>query len=145
MIRLNGSFRRACIAAVALLALAGPAPSQQVRVNVLAQLERGLWQLRDQETNAVRHPSICLGSAKLLLQVQHRGRPCSQLLVSQDERSATVHYTCPSSGYGQTLLKLETPRLAQIDTQGIADGSPFSYRLEARRVGACGSGRTASR
>jgi hypothetical protein len=134
---LNGTSYRACIAALALLALAGPASSQQVRVNALATLERGLWQLRDLETDKVRPQTICLGSPRLLLQIEHRGRPCSHLLVSQDERSATVHYTCPASGYGQTLLKLETPRLAQIDTQGIADGRPFSYRLQARRVGSC--------
>jgi hypothetical protein len=73
------------------------------------------------------------------VQLEHRGRPCSHLLVSQDERSATVHYTCPASGYGHTVLKLETPRLAQIDTQGIVEGSPFSYRLQARRIGACRS------
>lgn len=120
-----------------LWALAGPASSQQVRVNTLASLERGLWQLRDLETNAVRRQTICLGNPRLLLQIEHRGRPCSHLLVSQDERSATVHYTCPASGYGQTLLKLETPRLAQIDTQGIVDNRPFSYRLQARRIGAC--------
>jgi hypothetical protein len=139
MFELNGSLYRLSIAAIALLALTGPASSQRVRVNTLAELERGLWQLRDQESNAVRPQPICLGSPKLLLQIEHRGRPCSHLLVAQDERSATVHYTCPSSGYGQTLLKLETPRLAQIDTQGIVDGRPFSYRLEARRIGACGA------
>jgi hypothetical protein len=119
------------------LALAGPASSQQVRVKALASLERGLWQLRDLETHAVRRQAVCLGSPKLLLQLEHPSKPCSHLLVSQDERSATVHYTCPASGYGQTLLKLETPRLAQVETQGIADGSPFSYRLEARHIGSC--------
>jgi hypothetical protein len=128
---------RISVAALALLALTGPASSQQVRVNALASLERGLWQLRDLETDAVRRQPVCLGSPKLLLQLQHLGKPCSHLLVSQDERSATVRYTCPASDYGQTLLKLETPRLAQIQTQGIADGIPFSYRLQARRVGAC--------
>ena len=137
MYKLNDSFYRACVAAVALIAVAGPASSQRVRVNVLADLERGLWQLRDLETDVLRPQPICLGSAKLLVQLQHQRRPCSHLLVAQDERSATVHYTCPASGYGQTLLKLETPRLAQIHTQGIVDGRPFSHRLQARRVGAC--------
>jgi hypothetical protein len=138
-VSLNVRSYRVSIAALALLAVVGPASSQQVRVNTLANLERGLWQLRDLETDAVRRESICLGSPKLLLQIEHRGKPCSHLLVSQDERSATVHYTCPASGYGQTLLKLETPRLAQIDTQGIVEGRPFSYRLQARRIGACQS------
>ena len=139
MTKLNGTSYRVSIAALALLAVAGPASSQQVRVSTLANIERGLWQLRDLETDKVRPQTICLGNPRLILQTEHRGKPCSHLLVSQDERSATVHYTCPASGYGQTLLKLETPRLAQIHTQGIADGRPFSHRLQARRIGACRS------
>jgi hypothetical protein len=109
-------------------------------VAALAKLQRGLWQLRDLEAEGVRRPPVCLGSAKNLVQLEHRGRPCSHLIVSQDERSATVHYTCPAAGFGQTQVKLETPRLAQIETQGIVEGAPFSYRLEARRVGECQTG-----
>jgi hypothetical protein len=134
----NRNLYRASFAAVALLALAGPVSSQQPsRAAALTKLQRGLWQLRDVEADSVRRQPVCLGSPKLLLQLEHRGKPCSHLVVSQDERSATVHYTCPASDFGQTSLKLETPRLAQIETQGISGGTPFSYRLEARRVGAC--------
>jgi hypothetical protein len=131
------SFLGACVAAAALLALAAPVSSQQGRVAAVAKLQRGLWQLRDADTGAVRGAPICVGNPKSLFQIEHRGMPCSHLLVSQDERSATVHYTCPAAGFGQTLLKVETPRLAQIDTQGIVDGAPFAHRLEARYVGSC--------
>jgi hypothetical protein len=49
----------------------------------------------------------------------------------------TVHYTCPGSGHGRTTIRKETNRLVQIDTQGIASGSPFSRTFEARRGGSC--------
>ena len=42
-------------------------------------------------------------------------------------------------GYGRTSIRLETDRLVQIRTQGIADGLPFEYSAEARRVGDCGA------
>jgi hypothetical protein len=32
---------------------------------------------------------------------------------------------------------MENARLAQIETQGIAQGLPFDYSAEARRVGSC--------
>jgi hypothetical protein len=71
------------------------------------------------------------------MQLRHRSAPCTRLIVADGERDAVVHYTCPASGYGQTALRVETPRLAQIDTQGIIDNRPFALRAEARRVGPC--------
>jgi hypothetical protein len=48
-----------------------------------------------------------------------------------------VQYTCRGRGYGRTHIRRETSRLVQIDTQGIADGRPFAFAAEARRVGDC--------
>jgi hypothetical protein len=74
------------------------------------------------------------------MQVQHRNSPCSRLVIATDTSGATVQYTCPAGGFGRTSIRVETPRLAQIDTQGIVDNTPFGYRAEARRVGPCGGG-----
>lgn len=138
MARLNGSFCRALLALGMMAAFVSPVSSQRpTRPQVLAMLEPGLWELRDLDNRGIRHRSICLGDRNLLLQLQHRNSPCSRLVVAQDQRSVTVHYTCPANGYGQTLLKVETPRLAQVDTQGIVGNGPFSYRVQARRVGGC--------
>ena len=53
---------------------------------------------------------------------------CSRLVISDAANSATVRYTCPASGFGQTSLRVENSRLARIDTQGIADpGSPVAF------------------
>ena len=123
----------AAIAVSAAAAAAGAAS----KVSALARLEPGLWQLRDLDAPKAAQQSVCIADPILLMQLRHRSAPCTRLVVAEGERDAIVHYTCPASGYGQTALRVETPRLAQIDTQGIIDNRPFALRAEARRVGPC--------
>lgn len=134
-----GAGRRALIAlgAVLLVSPAASAP-QPGKLGALARLEPGRWQLRDLDNVRAAPQSICVADPTVLIQLRHRGAPCSRLVLSQNAETATVQYTCPANGFGRTSLRLETPRLAQIDTQGIADNAPFAYRAEARRVGSCG-------
>jgi hypothetical protein len=58
-------------------------------------------------------------------------------VLAADEHSVTVSYVCPGMGRGRTLLRVETPRLVQIDSQGLANGAPFALRAVARKVGPC--------
>jgi hypothetical protein len=111
----------------------------QVRgqLSALTRLEPGLWQIRTSSNHGAPVQSICVGDPAILMQVQHRNSPCSRLVIANDASGATVHYTCPSSGYGRTTLRVETSRLARIDTQGIVDNAPFAWRAEARRIGPC--------
>ena len=78
-----------------------------------------------------------MADAKVLLQLRHPNNVCSRFVISDDPRGATVQYSCASGGNGRTTIRVETPRLVQIDTQGIADQSPFAFSAEARRVGDC--------
>jgi hypothetical protein len=103
----------------------------------LATLQPGLWQLRMLDAGGTPTESICLADPNMMVQLQHRSTACSRLVLANDARGATVHYTCPTNGFGQTSVKVETPRLARIDTQGIRDNAPFAFRAEARRVGEC--------
>ncbi len=141
-----GARRRAVVALGALLTVSAAAAAGAAAVgagasvSAVGKLEPGLWQLRDLDDAAAAQQSICIADPNLLLQLRHRGAACSRLVVSDEPRGAVVHYTCQTSGYGQTALRIETPRLAQIDTQGIVDNTPFGYRAEARRIGACGGG-----
>jgi hypothetical protein len=57
--------------------------------------------------------------------------------VNDENRFVTVHYTCPGAGYGRTQIRLESAQLVQVDSQGIAQGFPFDFTAEARRVGSC--------
>jgi hypothetical protein len=144
MARFNGM----CRAAIALGAIASatvPAGGQgQEQLTGLSRLEPGLWQLRDLDDASARHAPVCVADPGILMQLQHRHSPCSRLVISSDNSGATVHYTCPAHGFGRTSLRVETPRLVQIDTQGISGNAPFAYRLEARRTGPCDSSRARS-
>jgi hypothetical protein len=132
---------RAAIAAGAIALATAPGLGEQIgRLAALSKLEHGFWQLRDLDTGQTL-PPICVADPAMLMQLQHRNSPCSRLVISSDAQSATVHYTCPANGFGRTSLRVETPRLAQIDTQGISGNAPFAYRVEARRIGPCASGR----
>jgi hypothetical protein len=132
---LRDRLRRGALGLAGLIAVAAPVfafalPEPQAFV----QLERGRWQLRD---SAGQPRSICLGDATALVQLEHGGIGCEQEVVASDKGGATVQYSCRGRGFGHTSLRVETPRLARIDTQGLIDGRPFSYRTEARKVGAC--------
>ena len=134
---LNGWKGRAAVLG-ALVAIAVPAMAQGgQRLAAISKLEPGLWQLRDLDRSSATPQSICVADPAMLMQVQHRNSPCSRLVVANRADGATVHYTCPANGFGQTSVRVETSHLARIDTQGIRDNEPFAYRAEARRVGAC--------
>jgi hypothetical protein len=140
---MSGWIGRAMIALGATLIFSAPANAQprQSGLTALAKLEPGLWQLRDLDQRNAAGQSICIADPNLLMQIEHRNSPCSRLVLANQPKGATVHYTCPANGFGRTSLRVETSHLAKIDTQGIIDNAPFAYRAEARRVGACTAGR----
>lgn len=140
--RLKGALCRVAAAFGAFMLLTAPStPQERGRLPALAQLQPGLWVIRDLDDSRAPTRSICLGDPNVLMQLEHRGAPCSRLVIESGPLAATVHYTCPATGFGRTTIRVETPRLAQIDTQGILRKAPFALRAEARRVGACTGGR----
>lgn len=108
----------------------------------LAMIEPGLWQLR---TAGEPARSICVADPHMLIQLRHKASACSRLVIANEKSTATIHYSCPGAGWGRTTLRVETPRLARIDSQGIADNAPFAFVAEARRVGPCGDRLSADR
>ena len=126
--------------------LASPVFSQPASAPTLAALssvETGQWQLRSRDGTENR--SMCVADARALLQVRHGRATCSRFVIANDARTSTVHYTCPGAGHGRTTIRVETPRLIQIDSQGIADNEPFALQFEGRRTGACVSETSALR
>lgn len=121
----------------AVLLVAVPVAAQAPSLAMLNTLERGQWQLRDRDDANSPVRNICLGDARVFLQLRHERAQCSRYVIEDEARSVTVHYTCPGAGHGRTTIRKETSRLVQIDTQGIANGSPFSLAYEARRTGPC--------
>ncbi|WP_431561420.1 hypothetical protein [Sphingopyxis sp.] len=117
-------------------AAASAVPAQAPSLAMLDRLEKGSWQLRERGKEDVLQ-TICLGDARRMIQIQHPRSTCSRYVIEDTPNSVTVHYTCPGAGHGRTSIRSETNRLVQIDTQGIAEGRPFSQAIEARRTGGC--------
>lgn len=122
--------------AACVLAGATAVPAQAPSLAMLDRLEKGSWQLRERGKDAVLQ-TICIGDARRLIQIYHPRSNCSRYVIEDAPGSVTVHYTCPGAGHGRTSIRSETNRLVQIDTQGIAEGKPFSQSIEARRTGGC--------
>lgn len=128
------SFLRAImLPLIGLAATAADAPP----LAALGQLQPGKWTLTSREGDFPAR-SICIGDPRLLLQVrQPVTATCTRFVIANDPNVSTVHYTCPGSGSGRTTVRVETPRLAQVSTQGLVNGTPFDLNLEARRTGEC--------
>ncbi|MGF7146895.1 hypothetical protein FHS96_000504 [Sphingomonas zeicaulis] len=122
-------------ATIGLASLAAAQPATAPAMPALAALEGGEWTLRIAGEDGARR--MCLGDRTALLQVQHAGIACSRHIVANDPQTVTVHYSCPGAGSGRTTVRVETPRLVQIDTQGIRNGAPFADTFEGRHIGSC--------
>ncbi len=118
------------------LAFALPASGQRAPLSMLDRLERGRWELRMRDA-AGTVQAVCLGDSRRLIQLRHPQNSCERFIVDDTTDDVTVQYTCRGKGYGRTHIRRETSRLVQIETQGIADGLPFNFVAEGRRVGDC--------
>ncbi|MET0374337.1 MAG: DUF3617 family protein [Rhizorhabdus sp.] len=136
------SFIRALVCAIpaAALLIGTPAAAQPV-LNALTAIAPGQWEVSVAGQTPRR---MCVASPETLLQIRHRANPCSRLVIADAKASATVHYSCPGAGWGRTTLRVATPNVARISTQGIADNAPFDFDATARRIGDCPA-RSASR
>ncbi len=115
---------------------ATPVASQSPSLAMLDHLESGRWELRIREAGAPVE-RICLRDGRRLIQLRHPSSNCQRLIVNDAASVVTVQYTCRGQGYGRTQIRRETGRLVQIESQGIADGLPFSFNAEGRRIGDC--------
>lgn len=115
--------------------LLAPAAAQGPSLAMLGTLEDGQWEVRNRDTGESRR--VCVRSGQELIQLKHGGAGCSRFVVEDGASAVTVQYTCRGNGYGRTNIRRETTSLVQIDSQGIADGLPFEFSAEARRVGSC--------
>ena len=130
--------RQARAVAFAAAAFAAGGASALAASSPLASLEPGLWQLRSLTGDTLLEP-VCLGDPALLAQLRHRRAACRRNVVSQSQDRIEIRYDCPAA-FGQSAIRVETPRLARIEGQGVDNGVPFEFRIEARRVRQCPSG-----
>ena len=124
------------VLAAGAASVAAPAIGQRPALAMLDQIETGRWEVRVREDNrAVER--ICVANGRRFIQLRHADSACERFVVADRAADVTVQYTCRGRGYGRTSIRRETSRLVQIESQGIADGLPFEFSAEARRVGDC--------
>jgi hypothetical protein len=124
--------------AAALVLMAAQRPA------ALAQTAPGLWEISGLP-GAKTHARECVTDMAALARYEHRGRSCTMKVISDSSSAAVVEYSCGGTGFGHTRLEVITPRSLRIETQGVSQNLPFSYVLQARRVGDCRAPATASR
>jgi invasion protein IalB len=132
-------------AAFALAVMASPLlaePAMAPSLAALSSLETGAWQVRSTSGGTTRN--ICISNVQALMQVHHATSACTRFVINNDPKTATISYSCPGAGHGRTTLRVETPRLVQIESQGMANNAPFDARYEARRVANCAAENRAS-
>ena len=111
------------------------APARAAPV-ALSALEPGQWDLVPRASGGAPI-RICVHDGLSLIQIKHPGQNCRQFVVEDSAERSSIAYSCPRTGHGRTVVRVETPRLVQIDSQGVADGYPFALDLEGRRTGNC--------
>lgn len=136
MVKLVLRFVGVCV--LGACAAGSPALGQRTILAMLDQIDSGRWELR-QRDGASSAQRICVSSGRRFIQLRHPETNCDRLVVEDNPYEVTVQYTCRGKGYGRTHIRRESNRLVQIETQGIADGLPFEFSAEARRVGDCSS------
>ena len=136
VLNVKAKMRIAGAVAVAMLALAAPAMGAGPSLAMLQWIDSGQWEIRFREPGTPPQ-RMCMSSGHSLIQLRHPGSACERFVVEDNPNEVVVQYTCRGRGYGRTQIRLETARLVQIDSRGIANGLPFEFSAEARRTGKC--------
>ncbi|MEY3985764.1 MAG: hypothetical protein RLZ59_1209 [Pseudomonadota bacterium] len=129
-------FRRVVLGCGAFAMLGGAAALHAADLSVLRKIEPGLWDIQSKDVRDGGR-TMCVADPLVLTQLAHPGLACTRFVISSTENSVAVHYSCAGTGSGQTEIRVETPRLLQIETQGMVRQTPFQWRYEARRIGEC--------
>lgn len=124
--------KRTAISSLGLATLALTAAAAGAAV--LSSAGGGLWEVDGGPGGPVRQ---CVANPRVLAQFEHRREFCPQTLISKSGDTSVIQYNCPSGGFGRSDVKVLTPRSLRIETQGISNGLPFRYVLQARRIGEC--------
>ena len=122
------AFVVACIAAPLLLAAGQPV--------ALSQTQPGLWEISG-APGANTPIRQCVTDIIALARFEHRAKACNAKILKDDGMKAAIDYSCGGAGFGHSQIDVITPRSLRISTQGISDGLPFNYVLQARRVDDC--------
>ena len=119
----------------ATLAMAIPAPAFAPSLVALDGLTRGNWDLAGRQGSTNR--KVCVRAGFELLQLRGDAGRCTRTIIRNSTSDLEVQFSCGGGSQARVDLRVETPSLAQISVQGIADGAPFNDSYEARHTGPC--------
>ncbi|MEO6433982.1 MAG: hypothetical protein ABIO29_08405 [Sphingomicrobium sp.] len=125
-------------------ALAASAGAVAATPNALAGVSGGLWEL-DGLPGTKSSVRQCFADPARIALVEHKGAKCTEAVLGEQGSTVRVSYQCGASGFGQGTIKQITPRSLRVEVTGIADGAPYSYVLQARRVDDCAKGQERGR
>ena len=114
------------------------------RPGLFAQTAPGLWEISGAPGARIAARE-CVADMATLARYEHKSGACTMRVTSDSASSAIVDYSCGGAGFGHTKVDVITPRSLRIQTQGVSDNLPFSYVIQARRVGDCPATASASR
>jgi hypothetical protein len=134
-------FLRVGFIAIVASACAAAAMPQLQRINAMTRVQPGLWAIHALDKGESDVAPFCVTDTAKLLQFRHPGATCSRFVIADTDRIATIQYSCPGAGWGRTSVRVISPELLRLDTQGIAGNAPFALAAEAHRVGDCHSQR----
>ena len=126
----------AILASLAAVTGSWAAPAKPQIPLALPLLHPGYWALRLRASNAPEQ-LVCLGDPLVLIQLGHGGASCNKYVIVNSSAQTVVNYSCPGGANGRTAIRVTTPRVIQIDTQGTEGGLPFESSYEGRRIGQC--------
>ena len=123
-------------AAFALVAASPP--------SALVQAQPGVWEISG-APGAKAPVRQCVADIATLARFEHRAKTCTAKILKDDGSSTSIQYSCGGAGFGNSQIDVITPRSLRISTQGISDGLPFNYVLQARRIDDCPKNAVATR
>jgi hypothetical protein len=101
-----------------------------------AQAQPGMWEISGAPGSKAPIRQ-CVGDVATLARFEHRSKSCSTRVLKNAGSTTAIEYTCGPADFGHTEIQMLTPRSARISTQGISDGLPFNYVLQAHRLDEC--------
>jgi hypothetical protein len=128
--------RRASLILAAAGLAAAITPSAAEPPPALAQVQGGLWEISGAPGSAAPLRQ-CVAEIAALARFEHRAKSCSATVLKSAGSMTSIEYSCPGAGFGHSEIQVITPRSLRISTQGISDGLPFNYVLQAHRVEDC--------
>lgn len=101
-----------------------------------AQAQAGLWEVSG-APDARTPIRQCIADVSTLARFEHRASRCTSKILKNNGSSTSIEYSCGGAGFGHSDIQALTPRSLRISTQGISDGLPFNYVLQAHRIDDC--------